>query len=514
MNVLSRILRNLKTEPVADAGRVSLHMMSLWSPLEYMTPKTLSAALNQLRGGDLQAFAQLWDEARLRDDILAAVVPKRAKSVSRLQWEIVTLDEGPEAERQKEIAEAFFNHLEYSDAMDADQSGGVQALVRGMMLAVGHGWSVQEIVWRPSTDGLTASLRQIPLSFFERRTGRLRYLATEGAYDGVDLDEGGWLVTACPDRLGVASLALYLFKHTPLRDWLIYCHRYVVPGLHGLTPAQKGSDDWNDLSGSLANFGQDWAMLTGKDVEVKTIDASSKGELPYPPLVDRSDRRMAVLWRGADLSTLSSADATGASLQQGETDLLTVDDAAMISDTFNRRLLPHVLRYTLGEVRPLIAFRLQAPNPQTNQDLAIDGKLIGWGVEIAKSDLRKRYGRAEPDAGDEIAGEAKPEAGGLKPEGGEPPTTEKTPNAGVPVVRRDPVFDALDADLQPLRARLADALQLPDAEMIPALERLAAEAPDLFRAIDDAGTLPAALARRYAQRFADGIENSMEDQEA
>ena len=507
MSIFSR-LRTAKTEPSVDAGRVSMHMMSLWSPLEHMTPRTLAAALNQYRAGDLRAFAQLWDEARLRDDILASVVPKRSRAASRLSWEIVTTEPGAAADRQKEIVEGFLDNIDYTDAMDEDQSGGVQALVRGMMLAVGHGWSVQEIVWRPSPQGLSAEFRQVPLAFFERRKGRLRYLAAEGAYDGADMDPSSWLVTACPDRLGVASLVLYLFKHTPLRDWLIYCHRYVVPGLHGKSPARKDSDDWKDLREALANFGQDWAMLTGTDVEVATIDSSAKGELPYKPLVDRCDRRMTGIWRGADLSTMSSDDATGASLQQGETDVLTADDAGMVEDVINRRLIPHVLRYTLGEARPLVAFRLQCPNPQTLLDLKVDDALINWGVEISKADLRDRYGRAKPDDGEEVA--MPPPSGSALGRG----TDVLSPNAAAPGSRRDPVFSALASDLQPMRDRIAAAMELPDGEMEAELDRIANAAPHLFRAADDAGALPAALARRYAQRFIDGLENANGEQEA
>jgi phage gp29-like protein len=505
VSIISRLLRTAKTEPQVDAARVSNHMMSLWSPLEHMTPRTLAAALNYLRAGELQAYAQLWDEARVRDDILASVVPKRSRAVSRLSYEIVSADDTPDASRQKEIAEAFFADIDYTDCMDADQSGGMQALVRAMMLAIGHGWSCQEIVWRPSPGGLSAEFRQVPLSFFERRAGRLRYLRSEGAYDGSDLEPGGWLVTSCQDRLAIASLVLYLFKHTPLRDWLIYCHRYVVPGLHGKTPAQKGSTDWTDLHDALANFGQDWALQTGKDVDIETINSSAQGELPYAPLVDRCDRRMTAIWRGADLSTMSAGDATGASLQGGETDVLTADDAAMISDTINRRLLPYVLRYTLGNVAPLIKFRLQCPNPQTMLDLKVDEAMIGWGVEISKADLRERYSRAAPDKGEDVASRPAPS---LAPAGGFPAPNAALPQSG------NPIFKALAADLQPLRTRLAAALDLSDGEMEAELARLAHAAPALFRAMDEGGALPAALARDLAQRFVDGISNGLEDQDA
>jgi len=504
--VKNLIRRIFKTERAVDANRVTQHMMSLWSPLEMLTPRSLSAALAQLRAGDLQAYARLWDDVQERDDILASVVPKRSKSVSRLSWEVIEREESAAAKRQCEIVESFLNTLTYTDVMDGDLSGGFSALIRGMMRAAGYGWSVQEIVWRPSPVNLSAQFIQVPLQFFERRTGRLRFLASEGAYTGIDLEDGGWLVTVCPDRLAIASLVLYLFKHTPLRDWLIYCHRYVVPGLHGKTNAKKGDDDWNDLHDTLAHFGQDWAMLTGKEVEIDTIDSSAKGELPYPKLVDRCDRRMTAIWRGADLSTMSADNATGASLQQGETDLLTSDDAEIVAGTLNARLIPYVLRYTLGDVPQLVDIEIQCPNPQTEQALKIDEALIGWGVEQSKADLRKRYGRPAPDDGDEIAA----------PVTHLQPLQVAHPNAnaaGVRLAARD-AFTALAADLQPLRARIEHALSLPDGEMEDALNAVTQESGALFRLIDDSGALPAVLARRAAQAFVDGIKHQEEDQDA
>jgi len=76
------------------------------------------------------------------------------------------------------------------------------------------------------------------------------------------------------------------------------------------------------------------------------------------------------------------------------------------------------------------------------------------------------------------------------------------------------VFTALAADLQPLRERVAQALELPDGEMEAALDKIRGESGALFRLIDDSGALPAALARRAAQAFADGAENKTGDTEA
>lgn len=483
-----------KTESSVDASRVKLSMMSQWSPLEMLTPRLLAHILDSLKAGELSQYARLWDDVRQRDDLISSVEPKRRRDVARLSHEIILSEDTPAAAKQQEVLSHFFDSLSYVDVLDADKCGGIAALIRGMMLSVGFGWSVQEIVWRPSVFGLSATFRQMPLWFFERRTGKLRFLETEGAYEGRDLEDGGWLVTACDDKLAIASLVLYLFKHLPLRDWLVYCHRYVVPGLHGKTPSKKGSTEWTDLENTLLNFGQDWAMLTGLDIEVKTIDASAKGDLPYPQLVDRCDRRLSGLWRGADLATMSAANNTGASLQGGEKDTLTADDAVMVEEVINQRLVPLVLRYYFGDVKPLVKFQLQRTNIQTETDLKVYDKLHAWGVPVALSDIRKRFGVATPDDDAETIFNQPAAA------------SAQTVNAAAEEnPRRVKALSTLSADLSPLREAINAALAATDDDLPAALSALQRRFPELFDQINSGAGFPDALAEILAQSFAEGI---------
>lgn len=480
-------------EPSVDAQRAADNMMSQWSPLENLTPRMLAQVLNGVKAGNLQQYARLWDDIRERDDLLASVEPKRRKDVSRLDWEITLAEDTAAAARQRDELERFFSSLVYTDAMDADKRGGVSSLIRGMMLSVGYGWSVQEIIWRPSPRGLSAQMVQIPLHFFERRAGRLRFLESDGAHDGRELEPGGWLVTACDDKLAIASMVLYLYKHMPLRDWLVYCHRYVVPGLHGKTPARKDSGEWADLRNALLNFGQDWALLTGSEVDIKTIDSSAKGQLPYPPLVDRCDRRLSALWRGADLSTMSRQNSIGASLQAAERETLAADDARLIEEVVNGSLVPLVLGYTFGANTPALAsFRLRRPPSQTDQDIKIYDAMHRWGVPVGLADIRERFGVATPDDGEEVV--AGPAA-----------AVPQLNAAARPSGRRKAVWRGASADLKPLADAIAATLESDDADLPAALARLQRGMPELAARVNAGGGLAAALEELSAAAFVDGF---------
>jgi phage gp29-like protein len=190
-----------------------------------------------------------------------------------------------------------------------------------MMDTVGNKYAVHVIIFSPKSASqtgfarfkLTANFRFVPLWFFENRDGRLKFLLNEGATEGVDLEPGAWLVTVGDGLMEACSLA-YLFKHLPLGDWLVYCEKNGMPGVQGITDAPPNSTQWDRARDAVQNFGAEFHALMSRGTDIEALDLSSRGELPYPALIDRMDRAIAALWRGSDLTTLSRQSGAGASL--------------------------------------------------------------------------------------------------------------------------------------------------------------------------------------------------------
>lgn len=405
--------RKAKTQETVTSERVQMYLRTRFNPIRSLTPATLSYQLDRFDSGYVRDAALTWDKMEERDDVLKSVAPKRKKAVSRHGWEVVMFEESPEAQAQKDALEQFFGSLTATSAVDGNVKGGMSMLMRQMMDAVGKRYAVHEIVWQPRPEGLTAEFRFVPLWFCENTTGRLRYLQNEGATAGIDLAEGEWMVTSGDGLMQACSVA-YMFKHMPLKDWVLYSERHGMPGLHGVTDAAEGSTEWNSLVTALQNFGVDWALVTNRGAEIDTVDAAAAGELPYPKLVERMDRAIAALWRGADLSTMSagSGEGTGASLQGEEADILEDDDAEMIEETLNRQVVPFVLQYTRGNSHALAELKVTRGNQQdVKLDLEVDRFLLDSGCPVSINDLLERYGRPLPDAAEDLArAAAKPAA--------------------------------------------------------------------------------------------------------
>lgn len=406
-----------KTASEIPATRAASLRQSVFDPLPNLTPTMLSGYHDRFRRGYLREAAYMWERIEEIDDKVKTVAPKRRKAVSRHGYEIIVnagLEKDARALAHKETLEAFYDSLRVTSAFDLNERGGVSLLLRQMMSAVGMRYAVHEIVWRPSstpslthsrthalphsgTPTLSAELRFVPLWLFENVTGRLRYLPTDYATSGVDLEEGGWLVTV-GDGLMAATAVCYMYKRMPLRDWLIYCGR--IGGVHGQTAASEDSEAWRAMEQAVTNIGLDTAIVTDLQSKVTPINVSASGELPYAPLVERMDRAIVSLWRGGDLSTMSGSgpDSTGASVQSDEQDVLEQDDAEMLTDTINEQLDRWVIRYQFGE-EPLAWFKIKtAERKDVKQDILVDQALSQLGFPLTQESLANRYSRTLPEA--------------------------------------------------------------------------------------------------------------------
>lgn len=498
-----------KTTASLGAERVRQHLQGRYNPIRGLTPETLAANLDCFDLGHLRQAALLWQKIRDRDDTVKSVAEKRDLSASLLDWEILTTEDSPAATAHKEALEDFYNSLSATHALDTHQRGGVAKLIQQMMHAQGHRWAVHEIVWQTDGPALTAEFRFVPLQFFEATGGELRFLAQDFAVNGEPLEPGGWMVTSGAGLMEATSIA-YLFKQLPLRDWLIFCEKAGIPALHGKTPAAKGTPEWEDFREALANFGVDWALVTDASTIVESVDLKASGQLPHPLLVDRMDRAIARLWRGADLGTMSKdGSAVGSNPQENETDILEAADAMLISETLQHYVDRWVIRYRFG-VEPLAYFQLQ-PRVRINREieLKIDDALIRWGVPRGIRELLERYGRPEIDAGDTPAQApappapfGQPPAGGSESDPAKPGTQNSEPEDGEPAAManealrsrgRDTLFRAttmrgvaagLQADLAPVVERLAALAEIQDeAAFRSAWTKFEQDLPDLQRQV-------------------------------
>ncbi len=397
-------MQNLKTKPAITTERVSRDRLARFSPIRSLTPETLSRQLDEFQAGNFRRIGPTWEAIERRDDVIRGVASKRKKAVARLNWEVLTVDDSPEAQEQRKALEFFYGQLTATSAVDQNQRGGFALLVEQMMDAVGKKYSMHEIVWEPvQNNRLTATFRFAPLWFFENRVGWLKFLASGNVMEGEDLQEGAWLVTVGEGLMEACSVA-YMYKNLPLRDWLIYSERNGMPGVKGVTDALPGTPEWNQAKEAVEEFGSEFHALMNRGTEIEAIDLRGRGDLPYPQLVERMDKAIIALWRGADLSTLSaSSGGVGASVQKSETALLEHHDALMVSETLNAQVDRVILRHLFGAEHGKAFVKIKTTSPQDiMQDLKIFRELWEMGAPVPLDHLFDRFGIPIPIEGEKI----------------------------------------------------------------------------------------------------------------
>jgi hypothetical protein len=404
-----------------------------------LTLEILNRQLEAYTNGFLADFALTCEAMQERDDVLKNVIAKRKKAVARHGWEVLALDNSPEARAHQEALEYFYGHLRCSSVLKQNENGGFGLLVTQMMDAVAKGFAVHEIAWQPRLQPqtaptrpaveragrgadqrteratanppstthnkslLTAHLRFVPLWFFEHTTNELRIKTTPYGNATEPMDPNEWLVTV-GEGVMVACARAYLFKHFPLQSWLDYCQKYGSPGLHAVTAAERDTPEWDAMTTALDQFIRELTVVTNSNEDIKLLDFKGTGAPPYIALVERMDRVMIALWRGADLGTLSRNQGYGASLQGEESRILEVDDAKLISETLNNTLDRQVIKLLFGQtVEPLAYINiLVSPQDYTTQDLAIDKFLAEHGAALSQSRALQRYNRVPANPGEPL----------------------------------------------------------------------------------------------------------------
>ena len=494
----------MPTQSKVSATRVALYKQTSFNPIRGLTPARLASALDAFERGELRQAALIWQKIMERDDQVKTCAPKRTRKVTGLSWEVLPLDDSPEAAAHAEALTHFYDNLRTVDGLDENVRGGMRLLVKQLMSAVALRYACFEIVWQPGA-ALSAELKFLPLQFFENTTGRLRFLRTDADPYGVELDEffgaGNWMVAHGDGVMSACSVA-WMFKNMPLKAWVTYCEKYGIPGLHAKTPAQKGSEEWQALVAALNGFGEDLALVTNEGASIAPLAQPSAGAQPHPALVDRMDRAISRLWFGGDLATMSQqGEAAGSNPQSDDLSALQEDDAAMITDTFQEYLDRAVIRQLFGVEQPLAYFQLKLPaRTNVERDLRVDETLVRLGVPVGIKSLQQRYGRPAPESGDRLATVPQAAAGMM-------PATNEQPEA----YRRNVLAQYRRAQatrIAPIAGRFEAALALPESERQAALSKLRDELPEYLRTLSpDSPTvkaLEAALGTALVSGAAEG----------
>lgn len=497
MGLFGNIIPWLKRGPALSRQTVALEQLMKGNALWGANPDTLVTAVTAYHAGNIAQLAKIVDAYERQDDVAATGRMKRDASVARCEHTIL-IEEGheddPRAQLHRETLQRFWATVRCTSAFNRAERGGIRLLKKQMMSARTHGWSAHNILWHTEGGTLRAEFVQIPMWHFENLTGELRFREHVTDWYGVPLWDGGWLINSATP-IGPAVALACCAKRMSLQDWMLFSERAATPGLLGKTAAAPGTDAWNNLCEMLNRWSRAWVGAVDKDTDVTPVSLNT-GTPPMPQLVERMDRAIAALYRGADLSTISKGEGLGASLQGEESDMLEADQCAEISEALHEQVDRLVIRYVCGDDEPLAYIWIEpVSKPDVESNTKIDNHLAQFGIRLSKRDMLQRYGRAE--AADDSDALEPPAQGGMDGQPG--------PFGGLPNER------TLPTPRNPIANRLQNAPRGTDEQRaVPG-----ADAPEgVFRAFAEAVSEDAKPLAEQVQKLLDLIDAGKEAEAA
>lgn len=245
-------------------------------------------------------------------------------------------------------------------------------------------------------------MRYVPLWFFENTQGYLRFKKSSTDTEGVDLEPGGWMVSASNAALMEATAVCFIIKRFAQGDWACCSERFGTPTPVYNSTANRNTPEWNEAVETLANLANGCGMVLAAGEVFDLKQPSGTGE-PFKTLVDSMDRYIALIWRGSDLSTLSADNAAGASLQADESEILEDSDCALVEETLAHYLSLPALEWRFGKgTKPAAYLQLTRKNRKDKlNQIAVYKGAAELGCKVAKRDVYEALELRQPESGED-----------------------------------------------------------------------------------------------------------------
>lgn len=369
-----------------------------------LNPMRLASILREADAGDPLRYLELAETIEERDLHYAGVIGTRKRSVSQID---ISVEAASDDARDVEMADMVRTWLQRDELADE---------LFDILDAIGKGYSFTEIIWDTS-EGQWQPQR---LEWRDPRWFRpARHNLTTPMLIGDNGQEeplpGGKFITAImkaksglPVRSGLARIVswAWMFKAFANRDWAIFTQTYGQPIRVGKYGPGSTNSDRDTLFRAVANIAGDCAAIIPESMMIEFIEAKTVGASSdlYEKRVKWLDEQVskAVLGQTTTTDAISGGHAVSKEHREVQTDIERAD-AGGLSGILNRDLIRVWVDLEYGPQKKYPRLRLARPDSEDLGLLADSlAKLVPLGLRVQASEIRDKYGLADPDKGAEL----------------------------------------------------------------------------------------------------------------
>lgn len=387
----------------------SVRQIGSGHPADGLEPRRLASILRAAEAGDAVSYLEMAEQMEEKDLHYFAVLGVRKRAVRALDLVVEPGDDTPVAS-------------EAADALRAVLTGSaVREQLINILDAVGKGFSVCEIMWRPSRTSVELiGLEHVDPTWFEFDRINGRHIRLRGGAGGEELRPDKFVIhmarakSGLPIRAGLARMAAwaFMFKHFTIRDWAIFLEAYGHPlRLGKYDAAHASAEDKRTLLRAVRSIGTDMAAIIPDSMMVDIIGApGGKADGLCETTARYWDEQISkgVLGQVATTDAIAGGHAVGKIHEQVRDDIRDAD-AEQLAATLARDIGGPLTRFNFGPGVAVPRVRLQSPERIDPDRLLRLMEVAGpAGLRIAKTDIYRAFSLREPEAEDEVLDFARP----------------------------------------------------------------------------------------------------------
>jgi phage gp29-like protein len=221
-----------------------------------------------------------------------------------------------------------------------------------------------------------------------------------------------------PMRSGLARVAAWawMFKAFANRDWAIFTQTYGQPIRIGKYGADATDDDKRKLYRAVANIAGDCAAIMPDGMAIEFVEAKSIGASIdlYEKRVDWLDRQVskAVLGQTTTTDAITGGHAVSEEHRKVQEDIERADARALAA-ILNRDLVRLWIDLEYGPQKAYPRLTIARPEKEDLAQLSTAlSQLVPIGLRVQASEIRDKFGLAEPGPQDEVLALAAPKEPG------------------------------------------------------------------------------------------------------
>lgn len=401
--------REVLTEEIAGPTLAGVRSPISGYPADGMNPVRLANILRMADQGDPLAYFELAEQIEERDPHYLGVLSTRKRSVSQIDVTVVAASDDTQ---DVELADMVRNWLDRDELADETFD---------ILDAVGKADSFTEIIW----DFSEGQYRPARLEWRDPRFFRYdpidgRTPLLRGGEDGRTEDSplapfkfirhSVKAKSGLPVRSGIARVAAWawMFKAFTQRDWAVFAQTYGQPIRIGRFDNTASTADKATLWRAVANIAGDCAAIIPKGMEIEFIQAPNLGAAAdlYEKRADWLDRQISKLVVGQTGTTDSKVGGLGDGGNKVHNDVredIEIADCKGLAATLNRDLVRAWVDLERGPQRKYPRIKIERPKTEDLDRLSSAlAKLVPLGLRVQQSEVRDKFGLADPDEGAEL----------------------------------------------------------------------------------------------------------------